>query len=72
MEERRRYNVKHKSEVARCRTTPAEKRRWEHCAGGQGNLSAWMRQLANAEVERVAKKSRKMTVAELLAERIAS
>jgi hypothetical protein len=66
----RRYNVRHKTEVARCRTTPAEKRRWEHCA--DGNLSEWLRRLANAEVERVAKKSRKLTVAELLAERMAS
>jgi hypothetical protein len=66
--ERRRYNVRHKTAVARCRTTPAEKRRWEHAAGG--NLSEWMRRLANAEVERVAAKSRKLTLNELLAERV--
>jgi hypothetical protein len=62
-----RYNVRHKTEVVRCRTTASEKRRWEHCAGG--NLSDWLRNLANAEVERVAKRSRKMSVEELLAER---
>jgi hypothetical protein len=67
--ERRRYNVRHKNEVVRCRITSAEKRRWEHYA--DGNLSEWLRRLANAEVERVAKKSRKLTVAELLAERVA-
>lgn len=60
--------MKHKTEVVRCRTTTPEKLRWQHTAGGKGNVSDWLRRLANAEVERVAKRSKKMSLEELLAE----
>lgn len=68
---RGRYRVRHKSDLARCRTTPAEKRLWEHAASGRGmTLSAWLRSIANDEVKRYARGKRKMSVEEILAERM--